>query len=58
MGSEVPIKEHPGRDDPLVITVTVIAVVLSVELAELGLTKNCKNITIIAKVDPSIKDSL
>ena len=39
---EVPIKEHPGWDDPLVVTVTVITVVLPVELAQLGLTKNCR----------------
>lgn len=37
---EVPIKEHPCRDNPLVITVTVIAVVLSIKLAEFGLAKN------------------
>ena len=38
--AEVPIKEHPGRDDSLVVTVTVIAVVLAIKLAELGLAKD------------------
>ena len=39
MRAEIPIEEHPGRDDPLIVTVTVVAVVLAVELTEFGLTK-------------------
>ena len=39
---EVPIKEHPGRDDPLVSKVTVKTVVLPIVLAQLGLTKYCR----------------
>ncbi len=37
---EIPIKEHPGGDDPLVIDVTVEAVVVSIELAQFGLTED------------------
>lgn len=39
MCPKIPIEEHPGRDDPLIITVTVVAVVLAIELAELSLPK-------------------
>lgn len=37
---EIPIKEHPGRDDPFVVGVAVEAVVVSVKLAKLGLAKD------------------
>ena len=40
MPFEVPIKEHPSWDDSLVIGVTVKAIVVSIELAELGLAKD------------------
>ena len=43
MFPEVPIEEHPGRDNSLIVKVTVKAVVLPVVLAQLGLTKDCRN---------------
>ena len=38
---EVPIKEHPGGDDSLVVNVAVETVVLSVVLAQFGRSKYC-----------------
>lgn len=38
--TEIPVKEHPSRDDPLIISVALKAVVLSIVLAQLGLTKD------------------
>ena len=38
---EIPVEENPGGDDPLVIVMAIKAVVLSVELAQLCLTKYC-----------------
>ena len=35
MAPEIPIKEHPGRDDSLVVNVAIKTVVLSVVLAQL-----------------------
>ena len=38
--TEIPIIEHPSGDDPLIISVALKAIVLSIILAELGLTKD------------------
>ncbi len=37
---EIPIKEHPGRDDPFIVRVTVETIIVSVEFAELGQAKD------------------
>ncbi len=40
MTTEIPIIEYPRGDDPFIISVTLKAVVLSIVLAQLGLTKD------------------
>jgi hypothetical protein len=38
--TEIPIIEHPRGDDPFIISVTLKAVVLTIVLAQFGLTKD------------------
>ena len=40
MTTEIPIIEHPRGDDPFIISVALKAVVLTIVLAQLGLTKD------------------
>ena len=40
MTTKIPIIEHSCGDDPLIISVALKAVVLTIVLAELGLTKD------------------
>ena len=47
---EIPIKEHPSWNDSLVARVTVETVVISIELAEVCLTKYCVCVCVIIRV--------
>ena len=42
VATEIPIIEHPRRDNPLIISVTLKTVVLTIVLAQLSLTKDYK----------------